>query len=184
LAATGLAHAGRVGLAGLAAVVALWVPAGGAPGRSDAHELGRGAAPMMRRGDLVVATAFAQIPLLAHELPPGLRYASTLGAVRDPHVVDWRDVTQRLGRASMRRDLLPLLANAPVGSRVLLVTPVAWDARSHTTLLGREERHRSREYTRELLHDGRFERIRTLPTPLPPLARSSLLRGVLLRKVS
>jgi hypothetical protein len=184
LAATGMARTGPIGLAALAIVAALSMPAGRAPGRSDAYQLARAAAPMLRRGDLVVATPFAEIPLLARYLPRGLRYASTAGPVHDPRVVDWRDVTQRLGRASVREDLAPVLADAKVGLRVLLVDPVAWDDRSRRTVLGREERRQARDYTGALLHDGRFARIRTLPSALPHLPRASMLRGVVLKKVS
>jgi hypothetical protein len=182
LAARGLAHLGRAGIAALLVLVALWAPARMARDQSDAYQLAHAAAPLMHRGDLVIATPFAQVPLLARYLPPGLRYASTLGADRDPHVVDWRDVTRRLARASVRRDLLPLLARARSGSGVLLVLPVEWDTRSHQTALGLQERLRSRELRTALLHDPRFTRVATVPVALPPLPETSMLRAVLLRK--
>jgi mannosyltransferase len=184
LASLGLAHARRLGIAGLVVVAAVWAPAGRPLERSDAFELGRAAAPLVHRGDVVIATPFAQIPLLAHYLPGGLRYASPLGPVDDPRVVDWRDAAGRLARASMRSNLLPLLDRAPGGSDVLLVVPVAWDARSRQTALGRQERKRSAQYVHELLHDARLAPIATLPSPLPRLPRTSLLRGLVLRKVS
>jgi hypothetical protein len=181
LAALGLARAGRLGVAAALVLVALWAPARMARDRTDAYALARAAAPLMHRGDLVIATPFAQIPLLAHYLPAGLRYASTLGAVRDPHVVDWRDVTRRLAHASVRADLRPLLARVRPGSAVLLVLPVQWDTRSRHTALGRRERLRSREFRGALLRDRGLTLTAVVPVPLPALPRTSMLRAVLLR---
>jgi mannosyltransferase len=183
LVAAGLSRARGAGLVALLALVLLMATATPPRERSDAFTLARAAAPHLRRDDLVVVTPFAQLPLVAHYLPPGLRYASTLGAAPDPHVADWRDVTRRLARASMRRTLLPLLARAPVGSHVLLVLPEAWDARSHRTRLGAAERRASREAEDALLHEPSFARVATFPAVLPHMPRSATLRGVLLRKI-
>lgn len=183
LASLGLARARRIGIAALVILVALWAPAGGQLEGSDAFQLGRAATPLMHRGDLVIVTPFAQIPLLAHYLPGGLRYASPFGAVRDPRSVDWRDATSRLARASTRRTLLPLLDRLRVGAQLLLVTPVAWDVRSHQTALGREERRRSAEYEAALLDDARFTAVAEVPSTLPRLPAAWMLQGLLLRKV-
>jgi mannosyltransferase len=183
LAALGLARCGRAGIAALAVLVALWAPGGQALAGSDAFQLAAAVRPLVGHGDLVLAMPFAQIPLLAHYLPPGLHYASPLGPARDPQVVDWRDVAQRMSHASIRRVLPPLLDRARAGSTVLLVVPVAWDARSHRTALGRDERSQAARYERALLHDARFRRIATVPAGLPRLPATSMLRGLVLRKV-
>jgi mannosyltransferase len=184
LAATGFARAGRIGIVALVVLVALWAPAPRPLEGGDAFELGRAAGPLMQRGDLVVATPFAQIPALARYLPGGLRYASPLGPVHDPRVVDWRDAVHHLERARMSRTLLPLLDHVRVGSNVLLVVPVAWDPRSGQTALGRLERRRSAQYEAQLLDNPRFAVIATLPRRLPALPRTWILRGVLLRKTA
>jgi mannosyltransferase len=183
LAALGLVRARMLGVAGLAVLVVLSAQGGRTPGASDAFALGRAAAPVLRRGDLVIATPFAQVPLLARYLPGGLRYASTLGPAADPHVVDWSDVTQRLARAPTRGTLPPLLDHVRVGSDVLLVVPVAWDARSARTALGREERARSSGYIDALLRDPRFRPVAVLPQHLPPLPRTWMVRGLVLRRI-
>jgi hypothetical protein len=182
LAAIGLVRARAAGVAGLGVLVALSAQGGRTPGASDAFALGRAAAPVLHRGDLVIATPFAQVPLLARYLPGGLRYASTLGPSADPHVVDWSDVTQRLARASTRGTLPPLLARVRAGADVLLVVPVEWDARSARTALGREERARSSGYVDALLRDPRFRPVAVLPRRLPPLPRTWMLRGIVLRR--
>jgi hypothetical protein len=182
LAAIGIVRARAAGVAGLAVLVALSAPGGRTPGASDAFALGRAAAPVLHRGDLVIATPFAQVPLLARYLPGGLRYASTLGPSADPHVVDWSDVTQRLARASTRGTLPPLLDRVRSGANVLLVVPVAWDARSGRTALGREERARSAGYVDAVLRDPRFRPVAVLPRRLPALPRTWMVRGIVLRR--
>ena len=178
--AVGLVAARRWGAVALAVIVALWLPGAARPtGVSDAWQLARAARPLLRAGDLVVSTPIGQVPLLAYYLPAGLRYASPFGLQRDPRVVDWRDAARHLARTSTRAQLLPLLARAPAGSRVLLVTPVRWDARSRHTALGRRERRRSAEYERALARDRRFERVAAVPLGRLP---ADGLRGVIFRK--
>jgi mannosyltransferase len=179
LAAAGLARTGRIGIAALAVVAVLWLPRGGPVSGSDAFQLGRAASPRLRAGDLVVVTAFAQVPVVAHYLPSGVRYATPLGALRDPRVVDWRDAGERFARARLRRALLDRVG---VGSRLLLVVPVAWDDRSAQTALGREERRLSGAYEQALLRDARFSLVATVPRRYPALPSTWMLTGFLLRK--
>ena len=181
LTAVGLAHARWAGIAGLAALVALWAPAGPSLPHSDAYEIGSGAKQLLHRGDLVVSTAVGEVPLLEYELPPGLRYATALGPQRDPRVVDWRDVTERLARSSIRRTVLPLLDRVRPGGRVLLVTPVRWDERSERTMLGRLSRRRSAATERALRLDPRFTFVATLPERVAPPANGAL-RGLVFRR--
>ena len=55
--------------------------------------------PSLPRGTLVFSTQPEQVPELAHELPPGMRFVTPLGAVPDPGVMDWRDGMARLRAA-------------------------------------------------------------------------------------
>jgi mannosyltransferase len=163
LAADGLARAGPAGLAALAGTAVLCAAAGAPAPAGDAAGIARAAAPALRPGDLVVSTALAQVPVLAHYLPAGLRYASPLGAVRDPRVVDWRDAVSRLQRASARR-LEPLVAAVPRGGHVLLVDPV-WDARSAHTAFGRAARRQARADDRLLRRDRRLRLVAVVSPP-------------------
>ena len=54
------------------------------------------AATSLEPGDLVVSTQPEQVPVLVHYLPDGLRFATPLGPVADPAVMDWRDALSRL----------------------------------------------------------------------------------------
>ena len=179
LAALGLARIRGPALAGLVVLVALWAPAGASGASSDAALLARQAAPHLRPGDLVVSTALAQVPLLAYYLPPRLRYATTLGPIPDPGVVDWRDVVERLGQGSARAELAPLLRRLPRGARVLLVTPRRWDARSRVTALGRRQRARAAQVRQDLLRDPRFALRARLPGGRGVRPAPGDLRGLL-----
>ena len=84
-----------------------------------AHRLGAGLPP----GSVVFSTQPEQVPLLHLSLPPGLRYYTPLGRVRDPRVMDWRDAMPRLARPDVARTFRRLLAALPPGGRLLLVQP-------------------------------------------------------------
>ena len=74
-------------------------------------------------GDLVV-TALAELPIIAYYLPAGLRYATPLGVVPDPRVIDWQHLPTRLQAAVPTRTLAGLLRAVPVGGHVLVINPV------------------------------------------------------------
>ena len=84
-------------------------------------------AASLQPGDLVVSTQPEQVPVLAHYLPDGLRYATPLGPVADPAVMDWRNALPRLETTAPGRALAPLLDELPPGARILLVAPEVGD---------------------------------------------------------
>ncbi len=79
--------------------------------------------PHLGRGDLVISGDDGAVPVLAHYLPPGLRYATTEGPVADERVSDQRDYVQRLRNSRFRSAVPALLDQLPVGGHVLLVIP-------------------------------------------------------------
>ncbi|MHB1535960.1 MAG: hypothetical protein ACYC1D_15395, partial [Acidimicrobiales bacterium] len=85
-------------------------------------------AAQLRRGDLVVSPQASVLPLVAYDVGPvpGLRWATPLGAVADPTVLNWSDLQARLGAADPAAALGQLLAAVPVGGHVLLVDPASW----------------------------------------------------------
>ena len=123
LAAAGFAHAGRLGLVGLALVAVLWAIDGAPEQKSNVRDVAAAIAPSLRPGDLVVATQPEQVSVLDYYLPDGLRYATLTGPVRDNGVTDWRDGVERLRAASAERDLAPLLDSLEPGRRLALVVP-------------------------------------------------------------
>jgi mannosyltransferase len=76
--------------------------------------------------DLVISTAPSELPVIAYYLPAGMRYASVLGPVRNPQVVDWIDLTGRLAAADPKVTLARIIHELPAGARVLLVNPINW----------------------------------------------------------
>lgn len=86
--------------------------------------------PTLRAGDLVIAAETSQLPVLAQYLKGvrGLRYANSLGLVKDPFVVNWKEVGKRTETTQVSQNLQPLLARVPVGGHVLLVDPSHWSA--------------------------------------------------------
>jgi mannosyltransferase len=123
LAAAGFAHAGRLGLVGLALTAVLWTIDGAPSEKSNVRDVATSIAPSLRPGDLVVATQPEQVSVLDYYLPDGLRFATLTGPVRDTGVTDWRDGVERLRATSAERDLAPLLESLEPGRRVALVVP-------------------------------------------------------------
>jgi hypothetical protein len=117
-----LARAGRVGLVIAAAVSVLWLTFSVNPDRSNVRAV-TAAAGSLPPGSTVVATQPEQVPLLAYYLGDDHRFATPLGPVGDPLVMDWRDALERL-----RRSHPP----PPVAGPVALVVPLGaergWDA--------------------------------------------------------
>ena len=72
----------------------------------------------LRPGDLVISTQPEQLPVLAHYLPEGLRWATLWGPVSDLGVTDWRDGVERMEQTSATKDLRPLVDAVPPGRRV------------------------------------------------------------------
>ena len=123
LAAAGFAHAGRLGLAGLALVAVLWAIQGAPGEKSNVRDVAEAIAPSLHDGDLVVATQPEQISVLDYYLPADLRWATLTGPVADPGVTDWRDGVDRLEATSAERDLQPLIDAMEPGQRLALVVP-------------------------------------------------------------
>ena len=123
LGAAGFAHAGRLGLAGLAIVAVLWAVHGAPDEKSNVRDVAEAIAPSLHPGDLVVATQPEQVSVLDYYLPDGLRFGTLTGPVADPGVTDWRDGVERLEATSAPRDLQPLVDAMKPGQRLALVVP-------------------------------------------------------------
>jgi mannosyltransferase len=91
--------------------------------KSNANVIAYRLAPSLPPGTTVFSTQPEQVPVLEFYLPPGLRYATPLGRVPDPRVMDWRDAMKRLDRPQAERTLGRLLRGLRPGERLLLVQP-------------------------------------------------------------
>ena len=181
LAAAGFAHAGRLGLVGLALVCVLWALEGAPAQKSNVRAVATAIAPSLRAGDLVVATQPEQVPVLAYYLPDGLRYASLTGPVADIGVTDWRDGVERLRGSSAERDLAPLLDSLEPGRRLALVVPQIYAIGRWSAPWTELVRLRSEEWLQFVSNDPRFgltavEPDRPLPAPPNPLRAQVYLK--------
>jgi len=156
LAAAGFAHAGRLGLVGLALVAVLWTIDGAPSEKSNVRDVAQAIAPSLRPGDVVVATQPEQVPVLEYYLPDGLRYATLTGPVADTGVTDWRDGVERLEATSAERDLAPLLDGLEPGQRLALVVPQIYAVGRWSAPWTRLVRLRSEEWLQFLSNDPRF----------------------------
>jgi mannosyltransferase len=180
LAALGFARAGRVGLVTLALMLVFWaIPHSYDPkNKSNASDLAASLYGKLRPGDLVITTQPEQTPLMRYWLGPRLRYATVLGPVKDPGVMDWDNGLERMEASTPAKDLEPLLARLPRRSRVLLVRPATlsvddWDA-PWTRLI----RRRSAQWGQALSRNKRFVRGAVVPEFYRPATRIGV-RGVL-----
>jgi hypothetical protein len=156
LGGAGLAANGAIGLAGLALVAVMWAGDGAPAQKSNVRDVVEAITPSLQRGDLVVSTQPEQIPVLAHYLPGGLRYATLTGPVRDLGVTDWRDGVQRLRASTPRRDLEPLLDALPRGHRLVLVQPTIYDLERWSAPWTSLVRRRSEVWGQYVSNDDRF----------------------------
>jgi hypothetical protein len=190
IAALGLARAGHLGLVALAIVLVIWaIPRSyGLENKSNAADLRNAVTQdnLMHEGDLVVSMQPEQGPLLAYHLEdlgglPDLQFASPLGAVENDRVMDWTDGGERMEDATVEKNLAPLIANLPVGGRVLIVHPVTsraddWDA-PWTELV----RRRSAQWGAWLAQNDDLERIAVVPPNYRRATRIGV-RGVIYEK--
>ncbi|HSD81225.1 MAG TPA: hypothetical protein VLB47_11200, partial [Solirubrobacteraceae bacterium] len=175
LAGAGLARAGWLGLVGAVLIVVFWLDPRTTQidNKSNAHHAAVEVRDFLYPGDLVVAAHPEYGPAMHVYLPPGLRWASTLGPVADPTIMDWRDALERLKAAKPRATAGPLVRSLREGRHLVLVMPVlrtsSWKA-PWTKLVKR----RALRWEDLLDHDTRL--VRVLATPR--LRGKALPRGV------
>ena len=180
LASLGVARAGKLGLAGAAIAVYASVLLTGSyvpENKSNVERLADRLGGRVRAGDLVISTQPEQVANLNYYLPKGLRYATPMGPVPDPGVMDWRDAVDRLRAATPARDLRPLIQSLPPGQQVLLVSPVTrrsgW--RSKWTGLVKERAH---EWEDAIAADPQLAELKRLKRPRTR-SRLSTVKAVL-----
>ncbi len=171
LGALGLRAAGRVGLAAAAIVSVLWLTFSVEPDKSNARAVAEAAGPLPPR-TLVVSTQPEQVPLLAYYLDGGDRFATPLGSVANPRVMDWRDALPSLRAvdASAFGDVVSRLAR---GDTLALVVPLpaerGWDAPWQ-----REVRRITDEWTAAARADERLREVRTVAEPRVERSRTDV----------
>jgi mannosyltransferase len=159
LAGAALARVGPLGVVAAAAAACAWVLGGEPDEKSNVERATAALSAGLEPGDLVLSTQPEQVPVLAHYLPDGLRYATPLGPVADPGVMDWRNALARLEATQPERALVPLLDSMPRGAQLLLVAPDVSDDRRWRAPWTRLVAERSDEWALVLGADERFRRV-------------------------
>ena len=167
-----LARGGGWTWVALAGVVGIWLTSGPAPAKSNVRTVAGTVAPALRPGDLVVCTQPEQVPVLARYLPPGLRFVTPLGAVREPRVTDWRDGVERLRAGHAAWVLAPRIGRLGRGRRVLFVMPVY--ERLSQAPWNRAVRSRTREWRTWLRAHPRLRSLGSAPRSTWPRRRSGV----------
>ncbi|HEX4689815.1 MAG TPA: glycosyltransferase family 39 protein, partial [Solirubrobacteraceae bacterium] len=128
--------------------------------KSNARAIGHRVAARLAPGDLVIDAIPESVPVARYYLGPRLRYASTLGRVTDPGVMDWRDAPARM-RAQPARPIARMADALPVGGRVALLRPVD---HGHPSANAWKEmiRERARRLSRLLGADPSLRHVKTL----------------------
>src|SRR6202040_3402877 len=125
-------------------------------------------------GDLIISTHPEQAPVLHYYLPdPSLRWATSMGPVRDPGIMDWRDALDRLQDARPKATLRALLRTTKRDTTIVLMLPILRTARwtaPWTALVKR----RSLQWEKAMNSNPRL--VRT--GQMPHLSHQGLPRGV------
>ena len=169
VAAVALARAGRLGTVALIIVAVVgfkpWVffdnPVGN-DGLSNLKTVSRTIGPHLQPRDLVIGLEPGQVTTLYHYLPPGLRYATSMGPVRDPGVIDWRNVVDRLEHADVKRDVGPLIDALPKGAHVAVAIP-NFSRESHLTRYFELVNQRGAELVKFVTRDPRLALLLVVP---------------------
>jgi mannosyltransferase len=177
--AAGLAHAGRLGVAGLVVAALLAAGTTAPDDKSNVRDVAEAIGPSLRRGDLVVSTQPEQVSVLAYYLPEGLRYATLTGEVTDTGVTDWRDGPERLRATSPDRDLEPLLDSLRPGQRVALIRPIIFDIRRWQAPWTELVRLRSEAWHQYVSNDRRFA-VSAIEPPMPAETRPNAVQATVL----
>jgi hypothetical protein len=164
LGAAGIARAGTLGIVVLVGLAVLWFNprTGKLNSKSNAHTAAVLVRDRLGPGDLVVATHPEQGPVMHVYLPPGLRWANSMGMVADPRVMDWRDVLKRLKAAKPTPTEDALVRTLRSGQRLLLVAPIIRSG-SWRAPWTKEVRKRSAQWQRVLDRDKRLLRVLAAP---------------------
>jgi hypothetical protein len=180
-AAGGLAHAGRLGIAGLIVAAALGAGDTAPDNKSNVRDIAEAIGPSLRPGDLVVTTQPEQAAVLAYYLPDGVRFATLTGELEDTGVTDWRDGPERLRETSAPEDLKPLMDELRPGQRLALVQPILYDIRRWQAPWTKLVRLRSDEWRQYAGNDARFSVAATAPE-LPTERRNNGLKATVFVK--
>jgi hypothetical protein len=158
-AGAGLARAGRLGIAALALAIFLWTGYTLHDEKSNVRAIAGAVTPYLHPDDLVLSTHPEQIPALRYYLGTRVRYATQLGLVSDPRIMDWRDALERIDAVTVQRNLEPLLASVKPGQHLVVVSPLFRDYRAWEAPWTSKVYATSQLWTRVIAADPRFQEV-------------------------
>lgn len=167
LLAVGLARGGSLAVAALAVTALLTAPIGvkvPPEQKSNAKAVAAEVAGELRPDDLVISTDYAEVPVLAYYLPPGLRYAGADGLVPNHFVTDWRNGLERMRNSRPSEALPPLIEALPTGGHVLMMCPRI-DLSADTVEYKQLANDRCDEIKAMLLQDEQLNLVTAVPAP-------------------
>jgi mannosyltransferase len=94
------------------------------PHKSDMQQISGELGPMLHKGDLVIVGQPESTPLAYYYLPGGLRYANTIGPVKDPSYMNWVNALKRYQDADPWKVAPPLLNSLRKGQQLLFIRPL------------------------------------------------------------
>ena len=168
LAAWGAARSGVVGLVCIVLSIVFIVHISSYTPRykSDMQDISGEMTPALHAGDLVVSAQPDSAPLAWYYLPPGLRYATTLGPVKDASYMNWVDALKRLQHANPAATLDPLVASLRPGQQLLYIRPLTEGAQNWKASWTSLVRRRAAQWGQLLQNDvdsGVLKPVQTAP---------------------
>jgi mannosyltransferase len=124
----GMSRAGVIGA--IAIVFTVWFmmrPGAFEPQyKSDMQDIGAEMSPLLHKGDLVIVGQPESMPLAYYYLPGGLRWASTIGPVKDPTYMNWVDAMKRYRESNpyTHNTLTRELNDLKPGQQLLYIRPL------------------------------------------------------------
>jgi mannosyltransferase len=159
LLAIGISRAGVVGAIALIFIVCFMArPHAFEPQyKSDMQDIAAEMTPSLHPGDLVIVGQPESTPLAYYYLPRGLRFANTIGPVKDPSYVNWVNAMTRYRAATPSKVVPELLNSLKPGQQLLFIRPLTegvanWEA-PWTQLI----RRRTAEFFQILDADKQFK---------------------------
>jgi mannosyltransferase len=131
--------------------------------KSDMREVGGQMTALVHQGDLVVVAQPEQTPLAYYYLPGGLRFASTIGPVKDPTYMNWVYALKRLRHANPAATLDPLIASLKPGQQLLYVRPLTEGAQNWQAAWTQLVRRRAAQWGAILAADKQLQPVAVAP---------------------
>ncbi|HEX3801822.1 MAG TPA: glycosyltransferase family 39 protein [Solirubrobacteraceae bacterium] len=131
----GISRAGVIGAVALIFIICFMArPSAFEPQyKSDMQDIAGEVKSDLHPGDLVIVGQPEQTPLAYYYLPGGLRFANTIGAVKDPSYMNWVNAMKRYRAADPSKVVPKLLNSVKPGQQVLFIRPLTegvanWEA--------------------------------------------------------